>query len=520
MINPRKNPVFLLLLLAAVAGAGIARWCMSSGVGVSPDSVIYLSAADSLIAGDGLKPIAFHYSPKVAGGEPLISFPPVYPLLLSLSSIINSDRLSGARWLHSLLFAANIFLVGLLVYLGTARSALATLVGILLLVSSASMLEIHTMAWSEPPFVLFILLAALLLMLHLATPHYLLLVGASLSASLALTTRYAGVTILPPMLITILLLESKPLRTRIRDCLTVVGIGIFPLVVWLLRNMLLADSATNRSIAFHPLKLSELNNIVNALFVFWVPVTGNAFLKLGFLFLGGGVVLAGILLALKDNLRRKQGEKMNSVMPLFAAAFITTYLLFLFAHNSLIDPAVNLTTRILSPVYVFGIILVICVMHKLSGFVNRTAFWWGFVVVVLALISVNAFFAASFAVHRHDYGSGYASREWARSESIQYIRTLSEARTTYSNGVDAIHFLARKQALRIPAKVDPTSGKDNAEFEWDINSMRNELIQNRAVVVYLDKIRRWYLPAKDELEKVHNLPILIRLNDGVIYGIE
>lgn len=166
MINPRKNPVFLLLLLAAVAGAGIARWCMSSGVGVSPDSVIYLSAADSLIAGDGLKPIAFHYSPKVAGGEPLISFPPVYPLLLSLSSIINSDRLSGARWLHSLLFAANIFLVGLLVYLGTARSALATLVGILLLVSSASMLEIHTMAWSEPPFVLFILLAALLLMLH------------------------------------------------------------------------------------------------------------------------------------------------------------------------------------------------------------------------------------------------------------------------------------------------------------------------------------------------------------------
>ena len=67
----------LLLVLAAFAGAGIAWWCMSSGVGVSPDSVIYLSAADSFAAGSGLKPIAFHYSPEVPGGEPLVSFPPV-----------------------------------------------------------------------------------------------------------------------------------------------------------------------------------------------------------------------------------------------------------------------------------------------------------------------------------------------------------------------------------------------------------------------------------------------------------
>ena len=51
--------------------------------------------------------------------------------------------------------------------------------------------------------------------------------------------------------------------------------------------------------------------------------------------------------------------------------------------------------------------------------------------------------------------------------------------------------------------------------------MRNELFQNRAVLVYLDKITwRWYLPTKDELNNVYKLPVLIQLDDGTIYGIE
>ena len=73
----------------------------------------------------------------------------------------------------------------------------------------------------------------------------------------------------------------------------------------------------------------------------------------------------------------------------------------------------------------------------------------------------------------------------------------------------------------MPAKVDPVSGKNNPEFEREINSVRNELMQNQAVVVYLDKITwRWYLPSKDELENVYRLPVLVRFDDGVVYGIK
>jgi len=63
--------------------------------------------------------------------------------------------------------------------------------------------------------------------------------------------------------------------------------------------------------------------------------------------------------------------------------------------------------------------------------------------------------------------------------------------------------------------------RTHPDFERDITAVRNELMQNRAVVVYLDKITwRWYLPSKDELENVYRLPVLVRFDDGVVYGIK
>ena len=519
--HPGKNSALILLVLATISAAGMARWCMSSGVGVSPDSVIYLSAADSLIAGNGLKPIAFHYSPKIESGKPLISFPPTYPLLLSLSGMLSANRLNGARWLHSFLFAINVLLIGIIVCLSTNRSFLATLCGVLLVLSSSAMLEIHTMAWSEPPFILFLLMAVLFLMLHIRTPHYLLLVGSALSASLAVTTRYAGITILPPLVLTILLHGNKQLKGRIRDCLLLVGIAMFPLALWFIRNILLADSATNRSIAFHPIGMSDIHQLADSMLVFWVPFIGNVYLKVILLLVCGALVLLGVMRAPKDSVRFEKSVNVNSAAQMFAAVFVATYLLFLIVYNSLTDPAVDLGRRVLSPVYMFGIILLISAAYELSSFGNRTTLWRGFLVVSFALVSVNAVGAFSSAVHRHDNGSGYTSREWFGSESIEYVRTLSEAKTTYSNGVDAIYLLTSKHAVRIPAKVDPTRGKSNVEFDRDISAMRNELMQNRALVVYLDKITwRWYLPSKDELENVYKLPVLVRLEDGVIYGIK
>jgi hypothetical protein len=83
---------------------------------------------------------------------------------------------------------------------------------------------------------------------------------------------------------------------------------------------------------------------------------------------------------------------------------------------------------------------------------------------------VNFVHTASFAAQRHRDGNGFTSREWTDSETIHYLESLPESRPLFSNGADVTHFLTGKNALRLPAKVDPTNGKQNAELELEMKS--------------------------------------------------
>ena len=63
-------------LAAAAAGAGaLALFATSRGIGLSPDSISYISAGRSLASGGGL---------RVWHGAPLTDWPPLYPALLAL----------------------------------------------------------------------------------------------------------------------------------------------------------------------------------------------------------------------------------------------------------------------------------------------------------------------------------------------------------------------------------------------------------------------------------------------------
>lgn len=496
---------------------------MDSGVGVTPDSVLYIGAARSLVEGKGLKTVAPHSFPQISGDQPLTVVPPTYPVLLALSATLSSDPLQGARWLQALLFALNVLLIGMTVYLCTNKAVLPTLCAILLFLSTASVIALHAMAWSEPAFFLFGLSAFLLLALHIRNSNDRLLVGSSLLASLALTTRYMGITLFPPMILTILLLEDKPLRKRVRDCLILLGVGLLPLAVWLLHNLVVAESATSRVITFHPIGALQINGLVDTLLLFWVPIPGHPSLKTALLFLSFGLVFAKMLMALKEKRRCRQAANISLAVQLLTSAFTITYLLFLFVAISFIDAQTAFESRILSPVYVFGIILVVSVACQTSSLKPRTTILWrgAFLVLSFVLIYLKATEANAFIIARHTNGSGYTERVWRDSESIKYVKALPETKIIYSNGVDAIQFLTGREALRIPAKIDPGSRRPNANFDREIEAMENDIMANRAVVIYLDRIDwRWYLPSKEELEQVYKLPLLTRFFDGVIYGIK
>jgi len=511
----RKRAAILIAAGTAILAAILSCWSMSRGVGISPDSLVYLGAADSIASGKGVTTVSSHYTPLTPAGAPLTIFPPAYPALVAGIIKLGLPPATSAKWFHVIMMAATIFMIGIVACVATEGSVTATLGSILLFATSDHIWNVYTMAWSEAPFILFCLSAFVLLVMHVAKPNYFLLIGASLSAGLALMTRYVGVTIIPPMILTIFVFRGGRLRDRIKDSLLLTAVSGGLPAAWLIRNLVLANSATDRSFAFHLPGKSDIGMLTNSLLLFWLPWSLPFTLRLILLALAGGLVMmiAGLAIG-------KSKPRGNVAAPLLVGAFSAVYVLFLLTYDTFVSPAAELDTRVLAPFYVFVNLLVVIAVYQVARYKRSKLLWRGFLVLVLVLASVNASRALPYIIQRHKNGSGYASRQWTDSATIEFVKRSADKRTIYSNGVDVIAFLTAKEAVRLPAKIDPVSWQINRDFDRQMAILNREVMENRAVIVVFDSITwRYYLPRSEELKDTYKLPVMLRLNDGAVYGL-
>ena len=202
-------------------------------------------------------------------------FPPIYPLILTLSGIIKSNLIHSARWLHALLFGINTILFGIIIFISTRRNHIALFLGLLLIVSSTSFLKIHAYAWSESPFLTFSFSSFIFLFLYIVTNQSKYLFLSSATLGLAIATRYAGFSLLLPEIIVLFLFVDQSFYKKIKNIFIFVGISITPILFWMLRNFLITNSATDRSFIFHPININSITKsfFSNPLFYHSNPVS-------------------------------------------------------------------------------------------------------------------------------------------------------------------------------------------------------------------------------------------------------
>ncbi|HEY2973047.1 MAG TPA: phospholipid carrier-dependent glycosyltransferase [Pyrinomonadaceae bacterium] len=501
-----------VLALQGIFAAGIAQWCMSSDIGVTPDSLVYLSAADRLVEGKGLTPIGYHYAPAIPSGRPLVSFPPAYPLLLASTSLFTSDRLVGAKYIHTFLFAANVFLLGLIIYI-SSRSIWPALCGMGLFQTSFPLLSIYTMARAEPLFMFFLLSTLLGVAFYTRKAQLWLLLACGSTAGAALMTRYAALPILLPLVLTVLI-QKGPSRGSLKRAVLVGGVALLPLVGWVIRNRLIAGSSTGRSLAFHFIGTVEVKTFVNSLMLLFTAYALPNLVKLLLVTIAAVVVVWALWMGLSN----KTGTADHSTR-FFSAFFVATYLIFLAVYNSFANPAVDLGPRVALPVYVFGMILVFSLVEWESAVDKRRILFWCVILSSFVLFSANVRPAAYWMLSRHREGEGFTSRAWKDSKTVKFLKALPSQMAVSSNAADACYLFTKREVLRLPAKYDPTGARVNTDFDAQMTALRDDLNNHHALVIYFDKITwRWYLPDRNELEESHKLPVVARLADGVVYG--
>jgi 4-amino-4-deoxy-L-arabinose transferase-like glycosyltransferase len=507
--------VIVGVALGTVGVLTATRW----GIGASPDSAVYLGVARNLLAGRGLT-IPFGDVVDAA----LTRFPPLYPGLLALAGSLAGDPLSAARWLQAGLYGANALLLGHLVTQARGRVTWATVVAAVLFVLSPSMFLLHSMAWSEPAFLLLCLSCLALLARFLRTQDGRWAAAAGISAGLACLTRYAGVALLGAGLLSLLIWSRGDRRRRARVALVFLGLGATPLGGWFLRNLAVAGTAADRVVVPHLVGATHAWQALDAVSRWLLlPSSTPTAAKAGAALLAGAVVLGALILSGSSDPTRRGTPWRESLLRIPAeirllGVFSIVYGLFLLASVSLVDANTPFDERLLSPLFVAILVTSVFALASVQGPGRGARLARAAIVIAGGLFSLLSLKASSTAaLEGYRNGIGFNQLEWRGSPTLAHLSELPGDTRIYANAPEAVYLLTGRSAIQIPKRANLVTRQTNEGFQNDVMAMGAALAEGGGVIVYLRRVQSTSLPTEQELRGLLSLEPLYRDDDGAIY---
>lgn len=491
-----KNQWINLLILSLVSSSTIWIATKKYDVGVSPDSVNYLTVTKELMGGNNTN---------------LTISPPFYPAILAvISNLFKIDPLYSARILNIVVFGLVILVSGVIYKKYLGPSLIFNIIGIGSVIISIPLIPVFLMAWTEPLFILFVLLYLVFFDLYIRKGSKVFLLFTSLSVALACLTRYIGVVLIFSGVISIVILNKNQIKSIIIDAFGFVVFSAIPIALWLIRNYLISGTFTGpRAISTHSF-YQNIRSMLSNILGWYFPgrlqnlyIFAVIFLIIGFLI---GIYYVDIWIKRKPNLSWQT--------PFII--LIAIYTIFLVASSKtsfqqLID------SRYLSPIFIPLNLLLLSYIQELikplgSRFGKKKTNLILFVIISLWVIIIGRQTGNTLLNH-FNYGNSFTSKSWRNSETIEYFDNNLTNCTVYSNGMDVIQFLTDKNVYSTPLK---TSG---ASVVATLSTLKNEWPkEDNVCVVWFDQItwRKYYF-TPDELMSVTKLQDEVRLNDGAIY---
>ena len=495
------------IALVSVASFLGVLYATAPGAGASPDSVTYVQIARNFVQGHGLSQLGPNSTHL-----PVTQYPPAFPLLLGIVGKAGIDPVDAARWINALLSACTTLLIAAWVQRATGKRLWPALIAALIFVGSSANLTVYSMIWSEPFFLLTVLGALYLLYRYEESRATRTLVCSGLLFSLSSLTRYAGLFFcLAGGAYVLWLFLRSPDRKR-ASLFYFAAACAGPISLWLMRNILVAQSATNMSLVYHAIPAERILRGLTVAATWFLPgrlanpATGALVL----------VVLAGFSLADYRRLNRPKtpGNScpgVQSSVRILTVCFVT-YFFLLVLSMTFLNAYTPFNIRILSPLYVCLLITLVLMGHRNWEWVRHHRLLKPVTLGILATWLLFSTTRGVLWVHRaHHEGQGYASTEWRESGLIQYIQNLPCGERIWSNAPDAIYFLTGREATMIPTMYNPSSTMQALDYSIDLANWYDRLRRNQGLLVWFDQVRwRLYLPPISQIVDAHPFRLVIR----------
>ena len=352
-----------LALAAAVAlsilGAVALLVLSPHGVHATPDSFTYLGAADSLARGEG-----WTY-PFGEVGAPVTLFPPLYPTLLALPELFGIGSFAWVTWQNALLLAVFSVVVGATVANVTRGSVGAVAIAVVLTQLGTPTIVTYARIWSESLFLPLLVGVFACLDRYFARRRWGWLVGAGLLTSLAMLTRYAGLSIFATSCLLLAWWPRRGVSDRART-LALYAATALPLSgAWLIRNQLRSGTLTGDNNLVHGLTLADVVGGFGRIGAWFThdPIADPTQWPFAILTVSAAVVVA--VLALLSARRSTSTEKRVPPIVPVCLAFVVVHISFIAIADAFSTRAPPFNDRILGPAFVALVIVVVVLGHEL-----------------------------------------------------------------------------------------------------------------------------------------------------------
>jgi len=500
--------ILLHIIIGLFAVAGIIIILTSTAVygpGITTDSVHYLSSAENLLAGNGYTGY---------DGRPYVHWPPLFPSLMAILSLSGIEPYTAGRFINAFSFGGIIFLSGILFY-RRIKSFWLTISGTLAVLLSTALLKDCTYLWSEPVFILLVIMFIYCITQYLEKERLRFLVLAAVFAALSCLQRYAGLTTIAAGGILTLFFNRKiPLYSRFKHSFLFGLIAILPLCLWILRNRLISSTNIGYQFGLWPdlfswIVISPLENITP-----WL-VTQQLRLPLRLIIIGIflSVLIAAEIIRRHKILRQYPDTKVAQVCGIFSLV----YAVFVIAAAMVVAEA---NERVWSPLFVFLILLMLIgidsVARLLDRFLKKPS---ASNLLVSAIIGLWLFFyclpifqqTASFY---HKYGvPGSNSSLWRNAPLANWLENHRLDGMFFSDAPDTLYFLHRITAELTPDKTD-----DITVFRKKLSSQKtNYLIWYSMDYYRYSRFSRTRMCSIEDLAASFKLEPVILLRDGGVF---
>jgi hypothetical protein len=513
---------FNIILISALVLVGVAGLIILTrqGIGTSPDSVVYLGSARNLLDGYGL---SVPYGPAI--NLPMTHYPPLYPLLIALSGAFSADLLQGARVIHILLFGANLFLIGLIINSLLPGNLWMLAVGLALMFASQTMLIIHAMAWSEPLFIFLGFSGLYFLANYLRLSQRLQLSVSAVLIGLTFLTRYAGVAFLMSGALAILLFGRKSLRHKFIDVILFGAVSCLPTAVWMVRNMILSGTLTNRELLFHPINTGHLVQFVDILST-WVSVPLSIPAKARLVLLLGAFAFALWFYFWQRHKRAgsaprgdsSSGQAKTPELLMVIVLFVIIYIFFIIFSISFIDANTPIDERILSPVFVGGWIVILYLAGRFLVLKEVPRFAKLLAILALGLISFSYLLqGVEWLSENQSTGFGYSGLKWEQSETLNQVMNLSPGLLVYTNRPEPIYLASSRPVMQLPNSQNSATQQGNPQYRLELEQVREQLEQAGGIVVYFTELPQSSISEEEHLREILGLCLWMESGDGRIY---